>query len=637
MQAREEAHSKLKTLFQEQQTAKQKEEEQDHTFQRQQKVMEDTYRELEEKMDSMKSENLKLSYERSSLQAQLVEQVESSTLQVKQLENGKMAAESKFAELLKKAKKLQSEVKDWREKQVALGSLEDEVRSLVEEKDAMTNQVATLRGELESVERGCKSREDSLKKELDGANSRCVESERSLAESLGRNETVNEELEVVKSACTDLEQGLATSQTEEEILREEVRELLLKHSNNPTTSQATEDATKEAMDAQLSRMEASLADAARKEVTLREEVAEVELKYTRLEQSLTSKEKSCEALEVEVSMLKSNFSKVEKALIDERHEKESLSEASEQLRESTLQSCRRAGELQEECQQLSNELQATQGTRDKISSELVDTKEKLDQSCVDLDKAMAHSRTQLAEMESRVLELDSDLEKALCRLEESRQKVDELTDTRKSDEARFKCELAQALSHRSEVEEELHVKEECSQKRTSELEQSLQEMGEKLKVADKDIVSLQSTQDLFSKEKEANQEQIESLTSEVAELQDRLGSVEHGDGENADDSAGIRAQLVSLQEQNRQLCRECEEVKKENLDVVEGLRRERGEAKAEVEKAGRVLVEQVQQARDLREKEVSSLREENKKLKAFALKLKKELSDTRETVSVVTM
>ena len=647
MQALEMAHSKLTTLFREEQDEKrneeqQREEERDRASLQQQKAAEDTYRELEEKVDAIKLLNLKLSDEASTLRTQLVEEVKSSSLKIKKLEDDNLAAELKFGDLLKKAKKLQSEVKVGREKQLALGSLEENMRSMEE---AMATKVLAVTEQLESVMHDCKSREDVLKKEVEDAMGRCILSDRNLAESVGKNDSLEDELNCMKSTCADLEQGLATSQSDMELLREEEKELRLQHSKleqKLVASQASVDAAKEETSTQISQMEVSLADAARREVTLREEVAVLESKYTQLKQNLASKGECDDGLEVELCELKSRLSLVEKALEEEKHQKEYLFESSEQLRESALQSHHRASELADECHKLTNELQKMQEMEHKVSSELVDTKEKLNRCHVELDTEMARSRTHLEGMESQVLELNSNLERTLHRLEERQREVDELKDAQRLDEENRKSELDQALSYSSEMEEKLHFKEECWSKRTSELEQNLEERVEKLQAADKDLTTLRSTLQLLSKEKESALEHIENLNSDIAELldQDRLRSVEQSDSLRSDqvdreDGAEITSQLVLLQEQNNQLCRECKELKEKNLEMVEGLRSERDEARAEVEKSRGVLEERVQRARDLQGKETSSLREENKKLMAFAVKLKKELSDTRERVSCV--
>ena len=682
----EEAHSKLKTFFREQQNEKQ--EEHGGVSQPQLGQVEEVSTKLEEEMETLKVNNSKLTDEANTLQAQLMKQDEHFALKVKLLESEKVAAELKFAELLKKAKKLQVELKGWREKEASRGSLEDAMKSLNEEKDAMTAQMASLRDQLESVELDHKSQEDILKKELDEAKSKCVESERNLDESLGQEETLNEELKKAKSKCAGLEEGLATSLSDKEKLREEMQLLQLRCSNleqSLITSQAmvgtvraelesgvsqmetslansvkTEDALREElaqlvskstqwdamktkMEAQIVEIESSLADAVTREEDLREEVALVKSKSTQLEQVILNQEQAAVS-DVELSALKSKVPELEKALQHERLEKETLSESNGELRETTLLAQRRADELTEECQRLSIELHEAREKSDRVFSELTDTKEKFGQSCADLDGCnteMVDTRTRLTGMESRVLELESDLKKALSALEDSKLKMDELEHARQSDEEKLRCELDGARSHGSELEDKMRLNEECAKKQALELEQSLQASEERLRASHKEVVSLQAAMEMRSQERETNHRRLDSMKSEVAGLQEKLDILENKDsvcgnqfdGKMDDSNSEVQIQMLSLQEKNDQLSVEFEKLKENDIEKMEALKRERDEAKAELEKRREVMVEQAQDTSS-REKEVSSLKDENKKLKAFALKLKKELSDTRENVRV---
>ena len=626
-QALEDAHSKLKTLFREQQDSSALKDQEQASVEQQQTSGEST---AEEELESLRSVNSSLSSEVETLQSKLEEQWEGSGIKEKQLAKDKAALESKYVELAKKAKKLQNELKAAREKLVSRD--EDWKAPLVEKNEALAKKVRSFTSQLVLIQ---EAKEEAVK-ERNRAQANAQELEEKLEESVAKESALMEEVRSARSTCADLKQSIGAAQVREEKLNGDLTELRGKLAESEQL--LSENKGEEAL--------AELARASNREETLRGDMAALQGKYDELEQCLANKAGVEESMQEDRDELKSRLLQLEKALEEEKKQTKLLNDTNERLEQSALHSQQKVGDLEEESRNLLTKVQRLEETGSKVKSDLISAQGQLEQTVANLDAAhveLSRSRSVVAKMETEASERSSELEQVRDELEEQKEKVVELEMSKKSDGDRFASELDIASSHSRELEQQLCSEREQTKTKLVELEESLQVGDRELTSAKEEIKALQSVLELKSLESDSHMQQVTALRSSVSDLQDKLRSKDSEveafqrdqvDGQNVERSE-LQAQVASLQEQNLSLVKECELLKgtaQQHLVEKEGLHKQRDEAKSEVKAVKETMGRELHVARSSLEKEISSHKEENKKLKVFAVKVKKELSETKEQV-----
>lgn len=170
-----------------------------------------------------------------------------------------------------------------------------------------------------------------------------------------------------------------------------------------------------------------------------------------------------------------------------------------------------------------------------------------------------------------------------------------------------------------------------------EFEGVLLEKEKQLQVANEELESLQASMQSKSQECADSLEEITTLQSKINQLQKETGDRVKLE---KNETITLHENLSLLEEQNSQLKEGVKRNQEQYQAELEKIAQDKNGLSAELESVreelelvkGRRQVE-VEQARGSQEKEAAVHKEENKKLKAFAMKLKKELADSRERVS----
>lgn len=177
------------------------------------------------------------------------------------------------------------------------------------------------------------------------------------------------------------------------------------------------------------------------------------------------------------------------------------------------------------------------------------------------------------------------------------------------------------------------------------METALQAARNNLTSSKEEIESIRSALEQKSQECEANLQQVASFQSTVAELQVRVHSKETERealqrsqvDQQRDHESELHSRIVSLQDQNVKLMQECDQLKntvERNVADMKGLHRERYELQATLERVEETMEQKLLEAKASLDNANSTHGEETKKLKAFAVKVKRELAETKEQVSL---
>ena len=256
----------------------------------------------------------------------------------------------------------------------------------------------------------------------------------------------------------------------------------------------------------------------------------------------------------------------------------------------------------------------------KWSHEVEELKKKLASVSEEKEVLVESLQGQLLSLQVKCDEESSNAHKAFEDAEKCRLEMENCREASGAEISGLKAELAALGSSKEE-----------------EFEQALLEKERRLQVVDEEIVSLRAAAQSKSLESMTSLEEIKTLQSRIAQLQEQVkGAAELGKSDGED----VRRQLGLLEEQNLQLKEELKTNEELYQSKLEELRQDKGAVSTELQKAKEELQAlektkevMVEQARGVQEKEVAAQREENKKLKAFAMKLKKELVDSRDRVS----
>ncbi len=173
--------------------------------------------------------------------------------------------------------------------------------------------------------------------------------------------------------------------------------------------------------------------------------------------------------------------------------------------------------------------------------------------------------------------------------------------------------------------------------RSEEFEQTLLEKETLLQEAKGEVKSLEAVIESKSLEQKTSLDEIKTLQSEVTQLRQEMeNTIKHKDGGVKE----MREKLSLLTEQCEELKTRLESDRNRYEEELKTISHDKETLKGELQKAKEDLVEAekssqmvVEKARGTQEKETVACKEENKKLKAFAVKLKKELAESRERVS----
>lgn len=592
-EALQESHSKLKLFVQEQQQLLDKR---------------DAERPVPTSVEGSSEEQKvpKDSGELSSLREKLKKNEYS--LKLEQLEKEKQDLSSKYAELLKRARKLQVEMKGMKEKLVLQDSLRDRVQSLEEENKDLTSKVANLNTELESAEQQVAAGTEG-QQEADKVWGRCEQLERELAGKVEGEEALQEEVEDVRGKCAGLESSLADGAEREKALAKEVGEVRSK----------------------CMELESSLADGAEREGILTKELELARSKCTQLEHHVSNK---C-AGEAFKDTLNKKCAQLEQTLTEEEARNKALHEANQQLQKSCTEYELQVSKLQSKCQDLASQLGGASNGKAELTAvvlELAEVKVRMESVSSDAEQERAVLAEKLTRAECGMKGAESELAKALGELEEGKKKKCELEQEEKE---RLDCELQQAMSRGLDLEARLQDME----SRRAGLERDYNEKEVLLEAADTKLASLRANIESSRHERDS---EAEGVSGEIASLQQALEEARRQNvamqetierAENKEQREQMaKAELLSYHEQNQQLHEECERLKKElgeQRSSVEGVVKEREDLKEE----SAVLRRELEALKVTVGKEATAHKEESKKLKAFAIKMKKELSETRERVS----
>jgi len=580
-----------------------------------------------EELDSLRSVNSTLSSEVANLRSKLEEQAEHVLTKESQWHSDKAALESKYMELVKKAKKWQSELKVAREK---VSSQDAERKGQVEEKEKLNNKISVLTSRIGSLEEV----KGETGKEQSHARARCLDLEAKVVKGEEAVATLQEELGSALSDSVSLKEQLAAAQSHTQDVEEEVEEL---RKNLTTLDRQLSDSA--VMEGKCKSLLAELSDALKREAVLKDEVGS-------LQTNLNSNAKQESILQQEKEKLKERMQEEENTLESERSRVKMLMSTKLELEKSLGVSQQRAREVEGDCQHLQTELQHSDEKRKKAEDYLISVQQELAQATSDLaasQEELSCSRSQLSKLES---ETSLELNEMRSLLKESEEKMVGIESKTKSGEEKLARELDSATSHCRELEEQLNSEREERKNKIAKLQGALDAENSNLTATEKEKQTLQSALEVKSQECLGHLHQLNSLQANIAGLQDKLHRKEaefevfqkdQVDGQK-DHSFHLEARIRTLQEQNERLSQERDNLKVkvgQSSDELENLRRHKTEADAEMLTAREAMEKELLEIKALLDKTNSSHGEESKKLKVYAAKMKKELAETKEQVSLV--